>query len=61
MKLARNRDHAESSFSPSFPSVADGVAEDIASVEAGSQQVWITYIERPSPLADKRNRWRTAI
>ncbi|PPF83092.1 hypothetical protein C5E07_11920 [Pseudoclavibacter sp. RFBJ3] len=61
MKVARNGGHAERSFSPDVPSTPDGVARDDASVEAGSQQVWITYIERPSPLADKRNRWRTAI
>ncbi|PPG02264.1 hypothetical protein C5E06_07130 [Pseudoclavibacter sp. RFBI5] len=59
--MARNGGHAERSFSPDVPGITDGVARDDASVEADSQQVWITYIERPSPLADKRNRWRTAI
>lgn len=61
MELARNGGLAERPFSPDFPSIPDGVAEDNASVEADSQQVWITYIERPSPLADNRNSGQTAI
>ncbi|PPF34948.1 hypothetical protein [Pseudoclavibacter sp. AY1H1] len=61
MKVARNGDQAKLSFSPDVPSTPDGVAEDNASVEAESEQVWITYIERPSPLADNRNRGQTAI
>ncbi|MBF4548707.1 hypothetical protein [Pseudoclavibacter sp. VKM Ac-2888] len=61
MKVARNGGPAERSFSPDVRSIPDGVAEDNASVEAESQQVWITYIERPSPLADNRKRGRTAI
>lgn len=61
MKLAQNGDPSERSCSPGGPSIPDGVRQDNASVEAESQQVWITYIERPSPLADNRNRGQTAI
>ena len=60
MKVARNGSHAERPVSPDVPSIPDGVAQDDASVDADSQQGWITYIEGPSPLADNRKRGRTA-
>lgn len=61
MKSAPNGDLAERPSSPDVPSIPDGVAQYNASVGAETRQVWITYIERPSPLADNRNRGQSAI